>query len=67
MYYDKFNMNEKLHAQVCLILPEIVEDWDVKYTTGENQVETKYNGFVQSSGELIEILEEKREGTILYS
>lgn len=66
LYYDKFDMSEKLHAQVCLILPEITSGWNVRYTIGEGQVETKYNGYVQSTGELIEILEEKREGSILY-
>lgn len=66
LYYDKINVNEKLHAQVCLILPEITDSWNVRYTIGENQVETKYNGYVQSTGELIEILEQEREDTILY-
>tara|TARA_B100001250_G_scaffold409723_1_gene434646 strand:+ start:1370 stop:2035 length:666 start_codon:yes stop_codon:yes gene_type:complete len=64
--YDTFHPNERLHAQVCLILPEITSGWNVKYAIGENQVETKYNGFVQSTGELVEILEEKREETLLY-
>ena len=67
LYYDKFNLSEKLHAQVCLILPEITTQWEVKYSMGENQVETKYNGFSQSTGEFIEILEEKRDDTILYA
>ena len=66
LYYDKFDMSEKLHAQVCLILPEITSGWDVSYAIGENQVETKYNGYVQGTGELIEILEEEREGAIIY-
>ncbi len=64
--YDNFNPNGLLHAQVTLIMPELSGGWGVKYSGGENQVETKYNGFSQSNGELIEVLEEEREESVLY-
>ena len=63
--YDNFDPSGLIDAQVTLVMPEISGNWSVKYN-GENQVETKWNGFSQSTGELIEVLYEEREESLLY-
>ena len=64
--YDNFNPNGKLHSQVTLIMPEVQDGWNVRYSFTPNQVETKYNGNSLSTGEFIEVLEVPRDETVLY-
>lgn len=53
--YDTFNPNGSLHAQLILIMPEISAPWNVYY---KNEIETRYNNYVQGTNEFIEVLEE---------
>lgn len=64
--YDHFNPNNELHSQVTLIMPEIEDGWNVRYSINENLVETKYNGYTLATGELIEVLPEEFTETVLY-
>tara|TARA_Y100001963_G_scaffold159581_1_gene263887 strand:- start:2749 stop:4887 length:2139 start_codon:yes stop_codon:yes gene_type:complete len=49
--YDTYS--GKLNVQVILIMPKINDPWVVTY---RNQIETRYNNFVQSTGEFIECI-----------
>lgn len=51
--YDIYNPDGSLDFQVILVVPEVPENWTVTY---KKQLETIYNGVVQTTGELIEIL-----------
>ena len=50
--YDTYNPDGSLNVQIILIMPEILPPWEVSY---KNLVETRFNNFVQSTNELIEI------------
>ena len=52
--YDHFNPNGSLWVQLLLVMPEIVAPWSVYY---KNQIETRYNNYVQSTNEFVEVLE----------
>lgn len=52
--YDKFDPEGKLDFQLILIMPTISTSWTGSFT---KSLETKYNGVVMSTGELIEIFE----------
>ena len=51
--YDTYNPDGSLHADIVLIMPEIIAPWSVRY---ENIVETRFNNNVQTTNELMEIL-----------
>ena len=51
--YDMYNPDGTLHTCIILIMPEIISPWNVTY---ENIVETRFNNYVQTTGELMEIL-----------
>jgi hypothetical protein len=51
--YDTFNPDNSLTAQIILIMPEVSSDYQATFT---NQIETRFNNFVQSTNELIECL-----------
>lgn len=53
--YDTYDPNDKLNAQIIIIMPLVIPPWTVTYT---NNLETRFNNYVQSTDELIEILEE---------
>ena len=53
-YYDKFDHQGKLDFQLILIMPTISTSWTGSFT---KSLETKYNGVIMSSGELVEIFE----------
>jgi len=52
--YDSYDPNGELNAQIAIVMPEIIAPWIVKY---ENKIETTFNNYVQSTNELVEILE----------
>ena len=52
--YDTYNPDKSLHACLILVMPQIVSPWRVSYN---NEVETRYNNNVQTTNELLEILE----------
>ena len=52
--YDTYNLNDQLNVQIIVIMPEFK---DIDYTTTyDNEIETRFNNFVQSTDELIECL-----------
>lgn len=51
--YDTYDPNGNLNAQIIMIMPKIQDPWEVKFT---NQLETRFNNYVQSTNELVEIL-----------
>ena len=59
--YDTYNPDGSLNAQVILVMPEISATWDVNFV---NKIETRFNNFVQSTNELIEIKEKPSEETV---
>ena len=52
--YDSYDPSGQLNAQIVVIMPKIRHPWAVTY---ENKVETQFNNYVQSTNELVEILE----------
>lgn len=62
--YDTYDPSGKLNAQIILIMPQIVDPWSVSY---ENILETRFNNYVQSTNELVEILiPEEESSTQVY-
>jgi len=51
--YDTYAPGGKLHAQIILVTPEIIPAWEVEF---KNNIETRFNNYVQTTGELVEIL-----------
>ena len=56
--YDTYNPDGSVNGQVILIMPEISANWELDYS---NKIETRFNNFVQSTNELIEIKNEETE------
>ena len=54
--YDTFDPNGSLHADIILVMPRVISPWKVTY---ENEIETRYNNAVQTTGELLEIGKEE--------
>jgi len=52
--YDTYNADGTLHACIILKMPKIVAPWTVTY---ENIIETRFNNTVQTTNELMEILD----------
>ena len=52
--YDSYDPSGELNAQIIIIMPKIRFPWAVTY---ENKIETMFNNYVQSTNELVEILE----------
>ena len=52
--YDSYDPTGELNAQIVIIMPEIRPPWAVTY---KNKIETVFNNYVQSTNELVEILE----------
>ena len=51
--YDTFNIDGSLTAQIILVMPEVNSDYKVSYN---NEIETRFNNFVQSTNELVEVV-----------
>ena len=51
--YDTYNVDGSLNAQIIVIMPELQAGYKASY---QNRLETRYNNYVQATGELIEIL-----------
>jgi hypothetical protein len=56
--YDTYDPNGHLNAQIILIMPKVLDSWSVTY---ENTLETRFNNYVQSTNELVEILMPEKE------
>lgn len=52
--YDSYDPTGELNAQIVVIMPKIRHPWVVTY---QNKIETQFNNYVQSTNELVEILE----------
>ncbi len=52
--YDTYNPDGTLHACIILKMPKIIAPWTVTY---ENVIETRFNNTVQTTNELMEILD----------
>jgi len=52
--YDTFDPSGEFSTQVVLIMPTVNETFDISF---KKEVETVYNGKLQSKNELLEILE----------
>ena len=59
--YDTYNPDGSINVQVILIMPEISAGWEIDYS---NNIETRFNNFVQSTNELIEIKTSIAEETV---
>ena len=52
--YDTYASGGELHSQIIITMPEVTPQWTVVY---DNKVETQFNNYTQTNGELVEILE----------
>lgn len=52
--YDIYDPSGTLNAQLIIIMPQIISPWIVNY---QNLIETRFNNYVQSTNEFIEVLE----------
>ena len=53
--YDSYNPNGEMNVQIIVVMPELDEGtYTAKY---DNKIETRVNNYVQSTNELVEILE----------
>ena len=59
--YDTYNPDGSVNGQVILIMPEISANWELQY---KNKIETRFNNFVQSTNELIEIKNDETEENV---
>ena len=62
--YDTYNPNGSLNLQIILVMPKIVSPWTVTY---KNQVETRFNNYVASTGELVECKLQSEADMDVYS
>ncbi len=53
--YDSYAPDNSLNAQIIIEMPPVNADWNMRYL---NQLETRYNNYTQTKGELLEILEQ---------
>lgn len=53
LYYDNYNTDNSLHSQVGVLMPNIPENYTAFFN---KSVETVYNGQLQTSTDLIEVL-----------
>lgn len=60
--YDIYDPDGSLNAQIILVMPELDESWNTTFT---NEVETRFNNYVQGQ-ELIEVKERKEEKVKIY-
>ena len=51
--YDSYNADGSLNAQIIMVMPEVDAQWSVTYN---NDIETRFNNYTQTNGELVEIL-----------
>lgn len=52
--YDSYNPDGSLNVQIVVIMPELKGDfYKAKF---DNKLETRFNNYVQSTNELVEIL-----------
>ena len=51
--YDTFSPSGELTSQIVLEMPKVLDSWDVKF---KFDIETTYNGELQTKNELLEIL-----------
>ncbi len=49
--YDTYAPNGELNVQLILIMPKIISPWTVTYA---NNIETRFNNYVQSTNEFVE-------------
>ena len=60
--YDTFDPSGSLHVDLILIMPRVIPPWKVTFN---NDIETRYNNAVQTTGEFIEIgKEDETAGTL---
>ncbi len=50
--YDTYDPDGTINAQVILIMPELIPSWRATF---KNQLETRFNNYVQTTNELVEI------------
>lgn len=51
--YDTLNPDSSLIAQIILIMPELSSEYNATF---DNSIETRFNNFVQSTNEIIEVV-----------
>ena len=51
--YDTYNVGASITAQIILIMPEVKSDYIATY---KNEIETRFNNYVQSTNELVEVV-----------
>lgn len=50
--YDSYNADGSLNAQIIIQMPAVNADWNMRY---RNEIETRFNNYTQTNGELVEI------------
>ena len=55
--YDSYNPDNSLNAQIIIQMPPVNADWRMRY---RNIIETRYNNYTQTNGELTEIIEQTK-------
>ena len=55
--YDSYNPDNSLNAQIVIQMPPVNADWKLRY---RNIIETRYNNYTQTNGELTEIIEQTK-------
>ena len=55
--YDSYNADNSLNAQIIIQMPPVSADWKMRY---RNIIETRYNNYTQTNGELTEIIEQSK-------
>lgn len=50
--YDSYNPDGSLNSQIIIQMPPVGADWSMRY---RNQIETRFNNYTQTNGELVEI------------
>jgi len=61
--YDTYAPDGSINVQIILIMPEVGASWEVEYS---NKIETRFNNFVQSTNELIEIKAKNEKTVAVY-
>ena len=56
--YDSYNPDGSLNAQLIIQMPPVNADWSMRY---RNKIETRFNNYTQTNGELVEIIEPDEE------
>lgn len=61
--YDTYEPDGSLNAQLILIMPQLSATWEAIFN---NEIETRFNNYVQSTNEFIEVKQRKKTTVKMY-